>query len=472
MPKLTTKRLGILLAGVIAVIVSFGVRFYDRQPLAGDEPHYLVMTYSLIQDHDLDVKNDYQTQRYLSYYPALLDPHVAGGRIKTNDHWYSLHGPGLAFYLVPFVWLGGRAGATTGMILLSLLVLTLTWAWIKRVTGRVDIAVITTLILLASIFWLGLAGYIYPDLMIAAGLLGGVLILTMPRRQLWQLVLLGTILGTLPWVHFKTLLPAAVIGLLGVYQIAKGERPALVKNLVALILPAAILLIAFELKNHQWYGVWLPNQIYGSDVQPFQLSPLRSLPAMAFDASKGLFTNNPALLLLFVGLPLWCKQARRLFWPAAAVFVASLALLAGFPQWQGGYAPSGRYLMEIVPLLLPAIGFALLQWRNLAARLVIVTTVAIQILLAAWFVYWQTPLSVGGPVSSLFTSLAAKTGLQLDRLMPKFTLDTILANPGDMALVAAWILLCVLLIWLGYDLARQIKTQKKVGGPKTAHKAH
>jgi hypothetical protein len=61
-------------AAIVAVLAILTllveVRWHNHQPYSGDEPHYLVMTNSLIQDGDFDVKNDYLAGRFRRYHPT------------------------------------------------------------------------------------------------------------------------------------------------------------------------------------------------------------------------------------------------------------------------------------------------------------------------------------------------------------------------------------------------------------------
>lgn len=46
---------------LLAVTLVFWSRLYaKRQPPTGDEPHYLLMAKSLVDDRDLDLRADYQ----------------------------------------------------------------------------------------------------------------------------------------------------------------------------------------------------------------------------------------------------------------------------------------------------------------------------------------------------------------------------------------------------------------------------
>jgi hypothetical protein len=188
-----------------AILVMFlEVRSHNPQPYSGDEPHYLLVSTSLMLDGDVDVKNDYTTGRYLRYYPYPIDPHVNGTIFTVRSpHWYPTHGVGLSALLVPGVLADDVEGAKVTMVCVAVVVLLLTFLWVRRFTGEVWLAAIAVAALGFSPFFLGLQSRIFPDLPTAALLLGSLLILETRDRRLWQLLLLGALVGISPWFHFK-----------------------------------------------------------------------------------------------------------------------------------------------------------------------------------------------------------------------------------------------------------------------------
>ena len=99
--RLAWATIAVVLVGLLAV------RWQGSQPYSGDEPHYLLVSESLIHDGDVDVKNDYLARRYRSYYPGQLDPHVNTSMFTlASRHWYSMHGVILGRTLLS-VWVDG-----------------------------------------------------------------------------------------------------------------------------------------------------------------------------------------------------------------------------------------------------------------------------------------------------------------------------------------------------------------------------
>ena len=350
------------LAIILVVGVSFfWSRFYLReQPISGDEPHYLLISHSILQDSDFDLRNDFETRRYAAYHPLPLDPtgHVYRPE-ADNQHWYGIHGPGLPLLLAPAVGLIGKNGDTLMMLLVSLVTLYLAYLWCYRVTGRRVVSAAAVGVLFLSVSYLSLSGTVYPDLLLAATLLGSLLLLERSRLTKIPLAGIGLLAGITPWLHTKGTLMLGTVALLAAWRVirTKASRRHRLTALGALAAPAILLGGLFLWKFHGWFGSWSPSQVYSTQL--WQLSPLYSLPAAAFDAGKGWLTNNPGWLLLFVGLPLWYRHDRSQLGRLALILVPTVLISATFGDWWGGYSPPGRYLLEILPALFPALALAL-----------------------------------------------------------------------------------------------------------------
>ncbi len=358
------------------------VRIHANNGLAGDQVHYLIMSNSLLQDGDFDLKNDHELERYKSYHPDKLDTHIPTRQFNQDSpKWYSLHNPGLPIILSPFVATLGYKGAIIVMVFIAILLLLLTYFWTEKVTGNKKASFFACAILFSSFFYLSLAGYIFPNLLIAAITLGALLILENKNRPIWQLFLLGALLGIGPWIHVKTLLSFATIGLIAIIQILKIKKTWRNKlsELSILIVPALILIALFEWKLYEWYGVIFPNQTFAGDIL-FSISPFKSLAAILFDATKGLFINNPALILILLGLPLWFKQNRWQLFRVILILGPGFILQLSFLDWWGGWSPSGRYLMDMLPVLIPAIAFIYPFLKNLWLKIFTCILLGLQII--------------------------------------------------------------------------------------------
>jgi hypothetical protein len=442
--------------GVLAILIlSFAVvRSHNPQPYSGDEPHYLLVTNSLILDGDVDVKNDYLTGRYLRYYPTPIDPHV-NTSIFTLDspHWYPIHGIGLSALLVPAVVADDTDGANDAMIVIAVVVLLLAFFWVRRFTGEGWLAAVATGALGLSPFFLGLQSRIFPDLPAAALLLGCLLILEMPERRPWHLFLLGILIGVSPWFHFKNALAFGTVGVIAFVQVARGTNGAeRVHRLLLLTVPALVAIIGYELAVRAWYGSWLPTRMFPPGNQAFALSDPRGIAAASFDSARGLLTNNPALMLILAGLPVWMRRWRGPFLRLALVIGPTILVQATFNDWSGGYAPPGRYALQFTPALVPAIAL-LLHEAPRAFRALATALLGFQWALAAAFVWLAPSWGFGGERSPFFAAIDQRLGTGLDRGMPTFDARGGLVRGGWQ--LAAWIVVSVMLVGYGASLSRR-----------------
>jgi hypothetical protein len=451
---------GVAIVAVLAILIVFlGLRWHNPQPYSGDEPHYLLVTKSLILDGDVDVKNDYLSGRYHEYYLGRIDPHVNQSIFTVDSpHWYSMHGVGLSAVLVPAVAADGEHGATVAMVVIGVVVLLLAFLWVRRFTGGVWLAAIAVGALGLSPSFLGLQGRVFPDLPAAALLLGCLLILEMPERRPWHLLLLGTLVGISPWFHFKNALAFGTVAAIAFLQIGRSTNgPERVRRLLLLGVPVLVALVGYELSVRAWYGSWLPTHMVQSGNDAFALNPTRGIAAASFDSARGLLTNNPALLLILAGLPVWLRLWRGPFARLALVLVPTILLQATFNQWSGAYAPAGRYALEFTPALLPAIAL-LLREAPAAFQALAAAFLGLQWALALAFLWLRPPWGVTGERSPFFRAFDKHHGPPLDHAMPTFDARGGLVHGGWP--LAGWILVSGLLVGYGASLSRRRSSRR------------
>ena len=442
-------------AGVLAVLLLlYLARWHNPQPYRGDEPHYLVVANSLLIDGDVDVKNDYLGERYFRYYPYSLDPHVNTNLFTMNSpHWYPLHGVGLSALLVPAVMLDDTKGASTAMVGVAALLLVLTFLWARRFTGDVWCSAFAAAALGISPFFLGLEGRIFADLATAALLLGCLLILELPAWRAWHLLLLAALIGMSPWFHFKNALAFGTLALVALVQIARrtsgDER---VRKLLLLGVPVVLAAVGYELAVRAWYGSWLPTRMIPPGPEAFAISPTRGVAAASFDAARGVLANNPALMLIWAGLPVWLIRWRYPFVRLMLIIGPAILVQATFNNWHGGFAPPGRYALQYTPALIPAIAI-LLREAPRAFRVFAGALFGIQFALAAAFMWLRPAWAIEGFPSPFLTALDAKLGWTIERAMPAFDPRAALVRGGWQ--LAGWLAASAVLFAYGVQLSRR-----------------
>ena len=441
-----------LLAFVWCFLLLLAASARNAQPLGGDEPHYLVVADSLFRDGDVDVANGYRSGRISRFATPGIDPHVGPALLERPDGpWYSQHGVGLPVLLALPVGLAERGGAIVAMTAIAAVVLLLAFNWSRGFTRSARPASAAVILLATAPSFLAVQGRVFPDLLVAALLLACLLLLERPRQQWWTVSLLAALVAATPWIHFKNSLVFATIAVLAVLRVLRDEergRRGLYASVLVLV-PAASLGL-YELSVHRWYGSWSPSSMYPPANRLFDLNPAVGIAAASFDTAAGLFTGNPALLLVLVGAPFWLRAARGPFLRLALVVGPTIVLQATFSDWSGGFSPPGRYALQFVPAFAPAIAIALERARG-PWRILVGVLVAAQLLLTTAYL-WLTP-SWGRTdgVSPLHDAIDRKLGLSLDDVMPAFGRHADLLH-GD-AQLAGWVAFAVALLVVGAVLA-------------------
>ena len=226
-----------------------------------------------------------------------------------------------------------------------------------------------------------------------------------PRLPPWRLWLAAGGLGMAGAARYQVV-PAVMI--LAVGLLARASRP---RHALAL-LPIALCASAMIGVNLAWFGhplgamapleAALHPRIHGV-AGPLGATPWTGAAGLLVSPSRGLLIFSPIVLVAAAGLGAawregWRSDAR---WCALAAAVQFCAY-ASYSVWWGGHTYGPRYLIDLLPLLVPlaAAGAASLQTRR-PARLAAGAALAWSITLAATgaFFYpaeaWNTnPVSV------------------------------------------------------------------------------
>lgn len=417
------------------------------QSLTGDEPHYLLMTRSLLADRDLVLENDYTDRLYRDFYPSdllrrtlglapELDPHAVPGR---RGELRPVHQAGLAVLLAPGYAVAGWRGAVATAALLGALAGWLTfrlalatageprWGWLAG-------AAVT---LCSPLFAYGASLHSEP----AAAVCLLVLALTMVGLPLaggkWEWAPATAAALALPWLHVKYILPGA---LFAYWLWADGRREGRSRaGWPAAGLAAGVLAL---LASFAWmYGTPWPNapQLRGAGRFPslFSGNPLVGIPGLLVDQQDGLFSAWPLGLLVVPGLALCRDRARARL---ATVVGLHVALLATYRLWGAGHAPAGRQLVPVLGLLAPFVadGAAWLWDRRPSLLRLVALVNSVWVALLAWLPRLRYPVDLEGvPHAPLLARLHAPA---LDLLLP-------VVRQGGPAVWVGWAYVAAAVSW-------------------------
>ena len=133
--------------------------------LSGDEPHYLIITHSLLVDRDLKIENNHVRSDYRWFWRADLRPdYFVRGR---NGEIYSIHSPGLSALVLPGYAIAGAGGAVVTMCLFGALAALAIYD-VAFLLGGSAIALLTWLSVCLTVPFVPHSWMLYPEMAGAA----------------------------------------------------------------------------------------------------------------------------------------------------------------------------------------------------------------------------------------------------------------------------------------------------------------
>lgn len=333
-------------------------------PPQGDEPHYLTVAHSLVEDGDIDVADDYRDRVFSGYHADYLSPHYRPGLREGSR--YSMHGVGYALFLAPAYAVGRTISPRMSVVLPRLqqvLVYALfAWILVQLIAHHVGEAVAlrggAAAVLLAPLIFAPL--HLFPEVPAMTLSAGAFLLLTVGRG--WRRpAAAGICLAMLPWLGVKyipLMLTTAIAG------VALGG----VSTTRALATAAPIMMTLAGHAAFTWslYGSVSPSAVYLGADPMFGRQPgyggdwwayvadwrgaMSTWVGYFLDQKEGLLAVAPHFLAVAAGGFLVWRRNWRLALALVMVGASHLAPYA-LSQQLGGQSPPARPLMAIAWVL-------------------------------------------------------------------------------------------------------------------------
>jgi hypothetical protein len=373
-----------IIAGMVSALVfSTAAWFASASIPGGDEPHYLIITQSLLYDHDLKIENNHRRGDYHAYFAADLKPDFV--RRGLNGGIYSIHAPGVSALVLPAFAIGGYHAVVVFLILLASAACGLAWWLAWRVSDSFTGAWFGWAAVALTAPFLLESYTVYPDGPGAAVVLTGFWALVRARRESddgsnpsaalpWFLH--GVALATLPWLHTRFAALAATLG--GLVLVRLARTPNAIGKAIAFLAAPALSAIAWMFFFAVIYGTPDPSAPYGGTIQSSLAYLPNGLGGVLFDQGFGLFATAPVLVAAFAGF----ANARRLALDWVVVAIPYLLAVTTFAMWWAGMSGPARFL---IPLVLPLAIPAACAWRAASRgwRTVMLTLLVASIWMAA-----------------------------------------------------------------------------------------
>jgi hypothetical protein len=354
-----------ILLSSLAIYLVLGLYSNRALGLGGDEPHYLVITHSLLVDHDLQIENNHARGDYRSFYGGALRPDFL--RRGQNGAIYSIHAPGLPALLLPAYALAGAPGAVALMCVIAALAALAIFDLAEALAGR-GAAVLTWAAVCLTVPFIPHAWLIYPEMPAALITAWAALWLAKPlpdRVSTW--IWRGGACAALPWLHTKYVVLLAILAAFLALRLATRPRQA-----AAFLAPIAVSVGLWLYSFYAIYGTWDPQVPYGAASQRQQL--VENIPhgviGLLFDQKFGLLFHAPVYALAAAGCWLMLVRAdlRRVGVAVTLTTVAFVASSTRYYMWWGGASAPARFLVPILPLLAAMLAVAVSQLRGMVWR--------------------------------------------------------------------------------------------------------
>jgi hypothetical protein len=348
-------------------IFIWSLTTHGKYSNTGDEPSYLMITRSLVRDHDLDLSNNYAAADSLT--PIAHAHRALDGTLQSD------HDIGLPLLLTPVYWAAEHLAAAVSddtlrrvrmtrdlveysvisLTLLALVCLAITWlaAGLAYVVPHGYALAIAALFALSPPI-LTESFVVFPETIALVVMCGVVWWLLAPAPRAWTTWALAAALGYLPWCHrkFSPLVIACVAVML-------WQRRDLTRQWSPTARAGLSCLVLMPFAAFYWWS-W---RTWGTIGGPQMLDRVRlhvtSIPhgftGILIDRQYGLVADAPIYLAVFAYWALSGRSRRPWLW-----IVASLVLpMSAYEDWAGGFSPLARYVVPILPFCAVALADSL-----------------------------------------------------------------------------------------------------------------
>ena len=360
---------------------------FQGASFSGDEPYYLLSSHSLLKEGDINVADNYARQDYFYFYSKKDNPRLKLGVYgrygrRGRDSIYPINLPGISVLMLPFYWLSQFfSGRWLTFILktslspwASLLGLQL-YLYARELWGKERLALGLWALYSFSSPVLFFAVHLYPEVPVALFCFYIFRKVTgPPPLSVFQLAVLGLLLGLFPWFGLKYNFFFWPLLLVSLYFLITRQRVRF--RAAALVAPALVSMALFYVFIRSLYGTFSPIAVYEGVLTPERAEAFKqtllAIPLRArvdafldyfLDQRDGLLLYSPVYFFAFLGLVEIWRRRKRDFWCFLLVGLPFLANYALFTHRQGA-SPQGRVLTPLTWIGAIAIGHFLVHNRR------------------------------------------------------------------------------------------------------------
>ena len=366
----------LLVIGIISYQLS--VAPTERRLIGGDEPHYLVVTSTILKHNSLDLAKfwlDPDTDPKLPWankkegWKTCDDDNH--GRLGPDGICYTKHGMGISLVLIPGFLFGGITGSMMQVGLIFGMIGVVMYKFSSKLTTP-RFAFIATMLTCLSTSLLTFSSDITSEIQVALILILILYLFFFKPHNFRYTGVIGILLGSM--LFFKLSFAVFIVILLPIFCYLLFNDKKNRKKIPIFLGFLMIIVISFYVfqvltgPEGSLGGGWLANEVLleGSHrVDEDLAGEAIGLANYLFSSHYGLFTFAPLLLVSIFGFPiLWTKNR--------AIAISSVLLFSFFiimHSWAfphaGNSAFPTRYLVPLIPLTAAPLALLLEKfWKN------------------------------------------------------------------------------------------------------------
>ncbi|MEO6222005.1 MAG: hypothetical protein ABIP90_02060, partial [Vicinamibacterales bacterium] len=367
------------LAALASLMIAIGAAWAaDPRVPGGDEPHYLVITQSLLKDGDLKIENNHTARDYASFFGGTIDPDfLARGRDGVI---YSIHAPGVSALVLPAFALFGFRGAQATLMILFALAGALMWRAAWRLTDDTSAAWFAWASVAGSTTMAVMSFMVFPDAPGACAVAAGVWLLVMHRDASNRAIFaVSAALATLPWLHTRFSILAGAVGLALIASLLADDtrtKPVRWRRAALFIVIPVVSAVAWLSMFYALYGTIDPRAPYGPNPE-IRAWIWGAVTGLFVDQQLGLIAYAPVLFAAFIGFVPGASRRWRLLSVLciAIVLVYTMAVASYWMWWAGVPGLPARFLTAALPLLV--VPLAVVWARSTAATRTLLLTLLV-----------------------------------------------------------------------------------------------
>lgn len=401
---------------------QFGAWYGPVHSIHGDEPHYLMMTHSIVHDGDINLFNQYQEKTYIQFNMNELEPKQSDYRSGATIYSRGL-GATFPMILAPAYAFGGMHGAQIFMILCTICLIIQLYLLLMRNLPNSQWVLAAVLLIASTHPVLTYSTLIYPDIPAALLIVTGLRVLQihpLSRQGRSVSTWIFLISAGLLFLKFRYFIPVLLLLTPVIAREMRRIRSAVVLTI------ALGTLAGFYIVGDQWFfdGDLFFNRFGGvyqlqSYLPTFQ--SLKVVPGLLLDQESGFLFYAPLYLLVIAGLMMYRGKKDILYWVAVLGIPLTTASLLGHFAWHCLPTPPLRYML---PLLPPTALFLVTALKEMRKRSIFYRWIINLFVCGSWFSIGvcvlnpERQINLADGSARFLEELTAVTGLPVPLFFP------------------------------------------------------